>query len=60
MRDDKSSVLSDVCVALMDNQLAFATDILRDRYPFVRRVEEAVDETEGIVYIQIKLNQNPT
>ena len=38
MRDDKSSVLSDVCVALMDNQLAFATDILRDRYPFVRRV----------------------
>lgn len=35
MRDDKSAVLSDVCVALTDNQLAVAADILRDRYPFV-------------------------
>jgi hypothetical protein len=35
MADDKSGVLSDVCAALTDNQLAVATDILRNRYPFV-------------------------
>jgi hypothetical protein len=35
MEDDKSAVLSDVCAALTGNQFALATDILRDRYPFV-------------------------
>ena len=35
MADDKSVVLSDVCAAVTDNQLAVATDILRDRYAFV-------------------------
>src|SRR5436305_1185117 len=35
MEEDKSAVLSDVCAALTDNQLAVATDILQGRYPFV-------------------------
>jgi hypothetical protein len=35
MADDKSDILSEVCDALTDNQLAVARDILRDRYPFV-------------------------
>jgi hypothetical protein len=35
MADDKSGALSEVCAALTDNQIAVATDILRDRYPFV-------------------------
>jgi hypothetical protein len=35
MADDKCVVLSDVCAAVTDNQLAVATDILRDRYAFV-------------------------